>query len=197
VTPAASSSVEPNCTPGEGPCIDNQTVQVNAAKGMAQTAQPQQAERQQQPQPQQKSLASTQELKFKTVSRGTHSWSVRWGLTHKSGHGGWIVQHITINVPAQGDEHARTYNYWEAWRVPASSRFTATLKTYGYDDEYSGPSGTTFYGQARFYEGLTLPSSFTVQPPGFPAGVVPATTENPNLPTVDATAINKRWWEAQ
>jgi RHS repeat-associated protein len=48
VTPAASSSVEPNCSVGEGPCIDNQTVQLNAWKGMGQTAQPQQAEQRQQ-----------------------------------------------------------------------------------------------------------------------------------------------------
>jgi hypothetical protein len=59
---------------------------------------------------------------------------------------------------------------------------------------FAGGAGSHIHASARFYEGLTLPSSFKVQPAGFPAGILKATTANPNLSTQHATAANVRWW---
>ena len=172
--------------PGEGfpPPQNNGTGTPNSTTQQAQ----QQSDQQNQAQ---------EQLKFKTVLRGHDTWKIRWGLTHTSKKGGWIVQHMEINVPGHGKQKGRTYNYWEAWKVPAGSRFTTRHGYSPYDDMLRGSSGTTFYGQARFYQGLALPSSFTSNNPATAAGVLPATTVNPNLPLVNATAANRRWWEAQ
>jgi hypothetical protein len=137
------------------------------------------------------------QLKYKTVSggQGTNPWEIQWSLKHDTATGGWIVQHIVADV--QGGGH---YDYWEAWPVPANSHTPSVSGTDGngvsYSDRFSGPTGTHTHASARFYEGLTLPSSFTVQPQGFPSGILRTTTTNPNLPTNNATAPNVRWWMA-
>ena len=65
-----------------------------------------------------------------------------------------------------------------------------------YSDMFAGGAGSQIFASARFYEGLTLPSSFTVQPQGFPAGILRATTSDPGLSTGDATAPVVRTWQA-
>jgi hypothetical protein len=135
-----------------------------------------------------------QQLKYRTVGGSVESdpWSIRWGLTHNSKAGGWIVQHIQSYVPSLNE----AFDYWEAWRVPAKSRFTVLHGDVPYDDMFSGPSGTHVAASARFYEGLTLPDSFTPFNRSTAAGWLPATTVNPLLPTGKATPPDNRVWTA-
>jgi RHS repeat-associated protein len=135
-----------------------------------------------------------QQLKFKTVSGGQGTtWEIQWSLTHNTTTGGWIVQHIVADFSGAGH-----YDYWEAWPVSANSHVSSLHGTdangASYSDMFAGGSGSHIHASARFYEGLTPPSSFKVQPAGFPAGILKATTTNPNLSTQSATAPNVRWW---
>lgn len=76
---------------------------------------------------------------------------------------------------------------------------TTVFAQAGYDDMFHAPTGSTTTGQARFYEGLQLPATFV---PGFtnpdtaPAGILPATTIDPQLSTVNATPPVNRTWVA-
>jgi hypothetical protein len=143
---------------------------------------------------------TVQELKYKTVSGGQGTtWEIQWSLTHNTAVGGWIVQHIvadfTNSTQCNGSGNC---DYWEAWPVPANSHTPSISGTdangTSYSDMFAGGAGSHIHASATFYEGLTLPSSFTIQPTGFPAGRLPATTTNPNLPTQNATVPNVRWW---
>ena len=112
--------------------------------------------------------------------------------------GEWIVQHITMHVPSGA--HAGNYNYWEAWHVPANTRF-ASPSLLGADDYFGGPRGTTISAEARFYEGLNTPSTWLTgdqQPTtqAWPAHILHATAQNPDLSTVHATRVDRRWWVA-
>jgi hypothetical protein len=134
-------------------------------------------------------------LKYKIVSggQGQNPWEIKWSLTHNTKKGGYIVQHIVADF---GD--AGHFDYYEAWPVAPKSH-TPSIEGVdangnAYSDMFSGPDGSHIHGSARFYEGLNLPDSFTVHPPGFPAGILRSTTTNPNLPTDNATAPNVRWW---
>jgi RHS repeat-associated protein len=131
-----------------------------------------------------------QALKYKTLMGGQGGpWFVQWSLIHNSPNGGWVVQHIRGSFKGGGE-----YEYWEAWDVAAGQHETKTLSAFGYDDQFNGPAGSHIRAQATFYEGLTLPSAFQVQPQGFPAGVLKATTVDPQLPTDNATQMVDRWW---
>jgi RHS repeat-associated protein len=135
-----------------------------------------------------------QQLKYKTVSGGQGTaWEVDLSLTHNTTIGGFIVQHIVADFAGAGH-----YDYWEAWPVSANSHVPSIHGTdangSSYSDLFAGGAGSHIHASARFYEGLTLPSSFKVQPAGFPAGILKATTTNPNLPTQNATAPMVRWW---
>ena len=144
-----------------------------------------------------------QKLKYKTVSGGQHSssWEINWSLTHNTKTGGWVVQHIVADFEGstQCGGHGQC-NYWEAWPVAPNSHTPSIqgLDANGnsYSDMFGGGAGSHIHASASFYEGLTLPSSFTVQPEGFPSGILRTTTTNPNLPTDNATAPNVRWWGA-
>jgi RHS repeat-associated protein len=143
-----------------------------------------------------------QQLKWKSVTAaGTpFPWTVRWSLTHNSPRGGWIVQHITMNVPRVrlpfGTLGPATYSYWEAWRVNPDSHLTAQ-----YNDNFGGEGGTTIDARARFYEGLKLPQVFQAGGVG-PAGRLMSAWDNPTnnaaiLPALSAakgTALNHRWY---
>ncbi len=134
-------------------------------------------------------------LKYKTVTGGQKQgpWEINWSLKHNSKKGGFIVQHIVADF---GD--AGHFDYYEAWPVAPGTHTPSIQGVDGngnlYSDMFSGPAGSHIHGSARFYEGLNLPDSFTVHPPGFPAGILRSTTTNPNLPTDNATAPNVRWW---
>jgi hypothetical protein len=135
-----------------------------------------------------------QQLKFKTVSGGQGAtWEVDLSLTHNTTTGGWIVQHIVADFAGAGH-----YDYWEAWPVSANAHVPSIhgidATGHSYSDMFAGNQGSHIHASARFYEGLHLPGSFKVQPAGFPAGILRATTRNPNLPIQNATAPNVRWW---
>ena len=136
--------------------------------------------------------APKQKLTYSTVSGGkkSASWTIKWKLATPSKSGGYIVQEIT-----EKDQFGNPVaHYWEAWRVPVNSQVATAYVSSSYDDTFSGgPSGNVVRAQARFYEGLQLPSSFT--PGGHPwSGILPSTTGNPNLPTSNRTsAVNRKW----
>jgi hypothetical protein len=79
--------------------------------------------------------------------------------------GSYVVQHIqTLN--ANGKE---VYNFWEAWKVPATSKYSEYYPDPN-DDIFRTHSGWTTNSEARFYEGLNLQSSFRQNAPGTTAG---------------------------
>ena len=135
------------------------------------------------------------QLTYNTVLQEPNIWEINWKLTRASTRGGWIVQHIVADFTGVGH-----YEYWEAWPIPANSNVPSLhgVDEYGvsYSDRFGGPAGSQIDGNASFYEGLTLPSSFTIQPQGFPAGILRATTSDPNLPTGNATFPVERFWVA-
>ncbi|MGH9916890.1 MAG: RHS repeat-associated core domain-containing protein, partial [Pyrinomonadaceae bacterium] len=106
---------------------------------------------------------NAQNLTYRNVDGGrkTNPWTIRWELAKKSSKGGWIVQNIRANFRSGG-----RYSYWEAWEVPSNSQSTLKYYLYGYDYMFSGASGTRIEASARFYEGLSLPSSFSILPKG-------------------------------
>ena len=61
---------------------------------------------------------------------------------------------------------------------------------------FRGGTGSHLTGSARFYEGLTLPPSFTPNNAATAAGVLPATANDPRLSLKNATAPVKRDWTA-
>ena len=117
---------------------------------------------------------------------GSLFWIKRdWLLSSKSCKGGYVVQHIVADWP-KANSPSGHWNYWEAWNIPKGSTETTFHITNGFDDKIAGAFGTKLQAEARFYEGLQLPSTF-VQGSVRPAGVLPATLKNPNLPVANAT----------
>jgi hypothetical protein len=142
--------------------------------------------------PQNPTPAPEQSLISTTVSGGPYSadWNIKWKLAKPSKQGGWIVQEIS-ETDTSGNQ---VQHYWEAWRVLAKQRFPTTHGIYPQDDTFQGgPSGNKVSANARFYEGLRLPSSFVVHP-NSAAGSLRSTTTNPHLPTKDATNVVWRIW---
>jgi len=136
--------------------------------------------------------AVTQKLAFTTVAgcgSGDLTCSIQWILKFPSQGGGWIVQEIS-NSPG--------VDYWEAWQVLAGSQYTTRhdVNNNPIDDFWQGGAlSGTVKGEARFYEGLELPSSFTTNNMRTMAHELPATDSNPNLPLDRATAPVIRIWE--
>lgn len=139
----------------------------------------------------QTSQQQNQQLTYETISGGPNSktWVIQWKLSHPTKKGGWIVQHLT----GTNKSGKQIYEIWEAWKVLAKSQYTKYYPDPN-DDTFDA-SNVTYKAQARFYEGLQLPSSFTVKPEK-PTGILPYTTVNPNLPTDNATAPVDRTWTA-
>jgi hypothetical protein len=120
---------------------------------------------------------------------GFNNWFITWKLSEESKVGGYIVQHITF--PPYLD-------YWEAWDVPPHSQYTNQHANKQIFDDYFLPwihSGTV-RAEARFYEGLQLPAAFITPNPNTFAGALPSTTQDPQLPTNNATPPVIREWEA-
>lgn len=132
-------------------------------------------------------------LVFRVILRAM--WATR-RLSNKSKSGGWIIQHVTATTPFGMQIHHA--DYWEAWQVPAGSRITSYAVTGDInDDTFTATGGTRVRGEARFYEGLKLPSLFQPDNPATPAaGFLPATPVNPNLSTDNATEPVDRTWTA-
>lgn len=121
----------------------------------------------------------------------TPLWQIRWKLTRPSGSGGWIVQQIVETDPSG----TIVMRYWEAWRVPAGSRYTIYYGHLPADDNFvGGAHGNRVDAYARFYEGLHLPAAFVPNNHATLAGALPSTTVNPHLPTNNATQSTSRRW---
>jgi RHS repeat-associated protein len=134
-------------------------------------------------------LGLTPTLSYKTLSGGADqaTWQIQWNLSKPSQSGGWIVQQIDAK-----DAAGNTTTYWEAWQVsPNSSVTTYAAKGDPNDDLFRGWSSIN--GSARFYEGLTLPAGF-VPNSNNSAGILPATSKDPNLDCKNASpAVNRSW----
>lgn len=145
----------------------------------------------------------SQSLGYQTVGGGPEltSWSVQWGLSEPSTAGGWVVQEIAGDLTVNGQ--TQSYRFWEAWPVSAGNQVTDLVRSGSpYDDIFrvdgkmtSGSVSLT--ATARFYEGSNLPPSFVPNNPSTFAGRLPSTTQNPNLPTSNATAPRVRTWSTQ
>ena len=69
-------------------------------------------------------ISTNQALSYSTWAGGPGfgQWVITWKLAMKSVLGGYIVQHIQT----YGVSGNQLYNYWEAWNVPAGSKYTST-----------------------------------------------------------------------
>lgn len=137
-----------------------------------------------------------QELRYRTILGGRYSiiWVVQWRLAHKSKIGGWIIQEVNLT----DGSGKRSWRYWEAWRVLPGSRYTIFHLTDRYDDEFKDTPGSKVTARARFYEGLTLPTSFQPNNPDTLASTLPSVAVEPNLPADNATAaVERNWWAAE
>jgi hypothetical protein len=134
-------------------------------------------------------------------------WKINWLLNPASTVGGWIVQEISGTIVQGGD--AKDILYWEAWEVAAGSstiKLPPRPQSWGdpplTDDtfhvEHKPPTGSaTIKASARFYEGLTLPPSFTLNNSTTFAGGGYSTTEDPHLPLDNASNEKTRDWSTQ
>jgi hypothetical protein len=142
----------------------------------------------------------SQSLMYQTAAGGgkdDDKWAIRWVLGQESAKGGWIVQRVIVGNAV--DDSITDWIY-EAWKVPAGSRFTTNGPepglSYRQNDDMNGNSnwrddtfdqiidrGGTVYAQAWFFEGMKLPSYFVSgEKYGYPS----------TLPTVSKTDAQKR-----
>jgi len=153
--------------------------------------------------------SSPPKLSKKTISAPTTSkhggfnWVVQWKLDKASPKGGWIVQKVRANFDVKDDKNASIdvkantggaidpgwWTMWEAWPVKPGKNVT----TYASDD--SDPEDDTYglpghgnntkgkqeiLGDAEFFEGVDLPSSFKVTNKA-PAWILPTTKSDPGM----------------
>jgi hypothetical protein len=152
--------------------------------------------------------SSTPTLTFSTVSGptpadcGGFSWGVRWAVRNAtSSTNGWIVQKVEYNrdvkdcssppndVPysAGSGLNPAWYPLWEAWQVRGGNVFIGRSASPHSADTYGAPpigdstkGNLEVKGTADYYDGLTLPSSFTVTNAA-PTWALPATNTQPTL----------------
>ncbi len=140
-------------------------------------------------------LVANETINRSAGANGTSELVRNWSLSQVSPRGGAIVQDISVTVEAYDRAGKRivglpSTRYWEAWTVsPGSSVPTPygqdTFKVNSLPREWHRGK-VTWSGSARFYEGLSLPSSFV--PGGVrSAGVLPSTSVDPELSTSSAT----------
>ena len=96
---------------------------------------------------------------------GLANWERQWHLAEVSPKGGYVVQQVTRTILGTRPDGAAmmpsSIKYWEAWRVPAGSRVKVPATDNFVNGIPPGSSGSdSVSATARFYEGLTLPSSF-------------------------------------
>jgi hypothetical protein len=133
-------------------------------------------------------------LTFTTSAGGPEegNWLRRWNLAQPSPKGGYVVEHVTRHrVGARTADGAPItppeVSYWVAWAVIAGAQGTTPSAEDFTPAVPPGSSGTdTILATARFYEGLTLPSTFAAGNSPY-AGPYPSTTVDPNLSTGTAT----------
>lgn len=199
--PGAPSSIQPCNNPGDNSHADAGDGYGNSGIAAAEcsvasceevSSQSTQIAAQEAAQAQNQKTQQNQQLTYKTVSGGPNSqpWVTQWKLSKNSEKGGWIVQEIT-DTDASGKQ---TKHFWEAWQVPAKSQYTIYFPDRKDDTQSGLPKGMKVNAEARFYEGLQLPSSFKPNNPATPSGILRSTTLRPNLPTKTATApVNRAW----
>jgi hypothetical protein len=151
--------------------------------------------------------AASQPILHKTTVSGPISsdcggfkWIVQWKLDKPTTKGGWVVQKVEspYDVKDCGDKAVDPTKvggwqpswcpYWEAWQINKGQQVTTYAEGGDLeDDTYAAPSlgsdtegSVTVKGTAEFYEGLTLPSSFTVTNKA-PAWILPTTKSAPKL----------------
>lgn len=129
---------------------------------------------------------------------GAFQWRIRWELALAAEKGSWIVQHITFRVHVEncwGQDITRAFGvnpvteYWEGWPVSKGYRTDGYARQGGYSDQYSGrgfglctKGETAIIGDASYYADLArLPATFRTNNRATLAGILPATTVNPNL----------------
>ena len=142
-------------------------------------------------------LIKRTEKRAKGGDCGQFSWVVQWKLDRPSPAGGWVVQKVDVardvkdctgNAVSTGGLDPAWYPLWEAWPINPGQKVAtyAELNNDREDDTYGSSTipdtkGTmTVTGAAEFYEGLTLPASFTVTNAA-PTWILPATKTAPTL----------------
>ncbi|HAB98266.1 MAG TPA: hypothetical protein DCE71_00385 [Parachlamydiales bacterium] len=152
------------------------------------------------------STSSPPVLRKRTVSGptpsdcGGFSWGAQWYLDNAtSSTNGWIVQKVElvtnvtdcsnspVDIAARGALNPAWYPIWEAWQVRSGSVYVGGSTSSHRADTYGSPpvgdatkGSITVRGTAEYYDGLTLPSSFTVRNAA-PAWSLPVTTSQPTL----------------
>ena len=136
---------------------------------------------------------SAEEFKYKYA--GPMDLTIQWKLSEPSPNGGYIVQKIdSTTIDPNGTRESATY--WEAWPVEKGRTTTdmnggekINLNEQPNDRFDASPVlRTTVDASARYYDGLELPSSF-VRGSVKEAGGLPATYDDPRLPTDRASAL--------
>ena len=101
-------------------------------------------------------------LRYTTTAGGQ-----KWQLAHPSPRGGAIVEEVTRTIVGTRPDGTpitpSAIKYWQAWQVPTGADAPADAMDTSADTVLSGSKGEESVSTvARFYEGLTLPSSFAV-----------------------------------
>jgi hypothetical protein len=95
----------------------------------------------------------------------TATWEIKWQLTTPAKASGWIIQHVTMVTNITGDPKSPySASYYEAWPVLAGA--VAPVEP---DDSWTNSAAVmknshgnhTDTALAAFYQGFTLPASFT------------------------------------
>jgi|GEM_PF-692656 len=120
---------------------------------------------------------------------GTQTLTREWSLDRPSANGGYVVQSMQLSgqYVQDGKEASFTTKYQEAWKVgPGESGTFPVADNFAVNTNGSESGSVTWQGSARFYEGLTLPPSFT---PGGAreAGSLYSTYEDVRLDSQNAT----------
>ncbi len=122
---------------------------------------------------------------------GQPNWERRWQLAHASPRGGYIVEEVTrtiLGTKADGSPITPSaIKYWQAWEVPAGLNAPSDALDSFANPAPAGSTGEDLVSaEARFYEGLILPPSFSVGNSPY-AGKRLSSTTDPKLSTTSAT----------
>jgi hypothetical protein len=130
---------------------------------------------------------------------GGFKWVVQWELDQQTTKGGWVVQKIESpydikDCSDKAVDQAKLpfkpswYPFWEAWQINKGQKVTTYAEGGDVEDDSYATGGTgegtkgnrTIKGEAEFYDGLTLPTSFKVTNKA-PTFILPTTASAPTL----------------
>jgi RHS repeat-associated protein len=149
-------------------------------------------------------------LTYKTISQPTtgdcgamHNWVVLWILSKATPRGGQIFQKLDVKLKVKDCKGKKIthpaddghWNYSEAWDVNPNQSVTSYAQNGDPNDDTYSTAGAgdctegivIMKGRARFYEDITLPTSFQPNNPSTYAGILPAATPYPHLNPDTAT----------